>query len=202
MDAEQAARDADIADKRRKLIVGGVLSTIIMVLSMAEMVLIPLDFPGRLWLVALLATPVQFWVVGCDFYVSVWKALKNRTTNMDTLVVLGSSVAYFYSLAVLLLGLDTMHYHVYFESSAMIITLIVLGKYLEARAKGQAGEAIRKWWGCAPDLTHPARCGRVLKKWKCQWTPCWSTTLSSCGLAKNIRWTASSAMGAAQSTNR
>jgi Cu+-exporting ATPase len=146
VDAEQAARNADIADKRRKLIVGGVLSAIIMVLSMAEMVGIPLDFPGRLWLVALLATPVQFWVGG-DFYVSAWKALKNRTTNMDTLVVLGSSVAYFYSLAVLLLRLDPMHYHVYFESSAMIITLIVLGKYLEARAKGQAGEAIHKLLG-------------------------------------------------------
>lgn len=146
VDAEQAARNADIADKRRKLIVGGVLSAIIMVLSMAEMVGIPLDFPGRLWLVALLATPVQF-LVGGDFYVSAWKALKNRTTNMDTLVVLGSSVAYFYSLAVLLLGLDPMHYHVYFESSAMIITLIVLGKYLEARAKGRAGEAIRKLLG-------------------------------------------------------
>ena len=146
VDAEQAARNADLADKRRKLIVGGVLSAIIMVLSMAEMVGIPLDFPGRLWLVALLATPVQFWVGG-DFYVSAWKALKNRTTNMDTLVVLGSSVAYFYSLAVLLLGLDPMHYHVYFESAAMIITLIILGKYLEARAKGQAGEAIRKLLG-------------------------------------------------------
>ncbi len=145
-DAEQMARAAEIGDKRRKLIVGAVLSSIIMVLSMAEMVGIPLDFPGRLWLVAALTTPVQFWV-GRDFYVGAWKALKNRTANMDTLVALGSSVAYFYSLAVLLLGLDPMHYHVYFEAAAMIITLITVGKYLEARAKGQAGEAIRKLLG-------------------------------------------------------
>lgn len=146
VDAEQAARAADLADKRRKLIVGAVLTVIIMALSLGEMVGIPLDFPGRLWLIALLTVPVQFWV-GRDFYVGAWKAAKNRTTNMDTLVALGSSVAFFFSLAVLLLGLDPMHYHVYFEASATIITLIILGKYLEARAKGQAGEAIRKLLG-------------------------------------------------------
>ena len=145
-DAEQAARNAEIADKRRKVIVGAVLSTIIMILSMAEMVGIPLDFPGRLWLVAALTTVVQVYL-GKDYYVSAWKALKNRTANMDTLVALGSSVAYFYSLAILVLGLDPMHYHVYFESAAMILTLITVGKYLEARGKGQTGEAIRKLLG-------------------------------------------------------
>jgi Cu+-exporting ATPase len=145
-DAEQAARNAEIADKKRKLTVGAVLTTIIMVLSMAEMVGIPLDFPGRLWLVAGLTAIVQFYV-GWDYYVSAWKALKNRTANMDTLVALGSSVAFFFSLAVLLLGLDPMHYHVYFESAAMILTLITAGKFLEARAKGQTGDAIRKLLG-------------------------------------------------------
>ena len=146
VDAEQAARNAEIADKRRKLTVGAVLSTIIMVLSMAEMVGIPLDFPGRLWLVAGLTAIVQFYV-GWDYYVSAWKALKNRTSNMDTLVALGSSVAFFYSLAVLVLGLDPMHYHVYFESAAVILTLITAGKFMEARAKGQTGDAIRKLLG-------------------------------------------------------
>ena len=66
---------------------------------------------------------------------------------MDTLVALGSSVAFFYSLAVLALRLDPMHFHVYFESAAMILTLITLGKYLEARGKGQTGDAIRKLLG-------------------------------------------------------
>ena len=117
-----------------------------MILSMAEMVGIPLDFPGRLWLVAGLTTVVQVYL-GKDYYVSAWKALKNRTANMDTLVALGSSVAYFYSLAILVLGLDPMHYHVYFESAAMILTLITVGKYLEAAGKGQTGEAIRKLLG-------------------------------------------------------
>jgi Cu+-exporting ATPase len=146
LDAEQAARNAEIADKRRKVIVGAVLSTIIMILSMAEMVGIPLDFPGRLWLVAALTTVVQVYL-GKDYYVSAWKALQNRTANMDTLVAMGSSVAYFYSLAILLLRLDPMHYHVYFESAAMILTLITVGKFLEARAKGQTGEAIRQLLG-------------------------------------------------------
>ena len=146
VDAEQAARNAEIADKRRKVIVGAVLSTIIMILSMAEMVGIPLDFPGRLWLVAGLTAIVQVYL-GKDYYVSAWKALKNRTANMDTLVALGSSVAFFYSLAILVLGLDPMHYHVYFESAAMILTLITVGKYLEARGKGQTGDAIRKLLG-------------------------------------------------------
>ena len=146
VDAEQAARNAEIAEKRRKLIVGAVLGTIIMVLSMAEMVGLPLDFPGRLWLVAGLTAIVQFYV-GWDYYVSAWKALKNRTANMDTLVALGSSVAFFYSLAVLVLGLDPMYYNVYFESAAVILTLITAGKYMEARAKGQTGDAIRKLLG-------------------------------------------------------
>ncbi|MFN8442188.1 MAG: heavy metal translocating P-type ATPase [Caldilineaceae bacterium] len=158
VDAEQAARNAEIADKRRKLTIGAILSAIIMALSMGEMIGgsigQALDFPGRLWLVAALTTPVQFWI-GKDFFVSAWKALKNRTSNMDTLVALGSSVAFFYSLALLLIDLffpsphaaHGMKPHVYFESAATIITLIILGKYLEARAKGQTGEAIRKLIG-------------------------------------------------------
>ena len=146
IDAEQAARNAEIADKKRKVIVGAVLSTMIMILSMAEMVGLPLDFPGRLWIVAALTTIVQVYL-GKDYYVSAWKALQNRTANMDTLVAMGSTVAYVYSLAILILGLDPMHYHVYFESAAMILTLITVGKYLEARGKGQTGEAIRKLLG-------------------------------------------------------
>ncbi|MBP7964355.1 MAG: copper-translocating P-type ATPase [Caldilineaceae bacterium] len=142
VDAEQAAREADIRDKRNKLIVGAILSAVIMTLSMGHMVGLNIHFPGQLWVVAALTVPVQFWV-GRDYFTSAWKAAKNRTSNMDTLVALGSSVAFFYSLGVLILGLDTMRYPVYFESAAMIITFIIVGKYLEAKAKGQAGAAIR-----------------------------------------------------------
>mgnify|MGYP000001380258 CR=1 FL=1 len=144
-----------------------VLSAIVMILSMAEMVGIPLDFPGRLWLVAALTTPVQFWV-GRDFYLGAWNALKNRTTNMDTLVALGSSVAYFYSLVVLVLGLDPMHYHVYFESAAMIITLIIVGKYLEVRAKGPARPFASCWVyvPAPPESCAAAANARKRSKWR------------------------------------
>jgi len=161
-DAEQRARAAEIADKRRKLTVGAVLSVVIMVLSMAEMVGIPLDFPGRLWLIAGLTAIVQVYV-GKDYYVSAWKALKNHTANMDTLVALGSSVAFFYSLAVLMLRLDPMHYHVYFESAAMILTLITAGKFLEVRAKGQTGDAIRKLLGLRAKTARIVRGGAEIE---------------------------------------
>jgi len=99
------------------------------------------------WVMLIFATPVQFWV-GAQYYKSMWASLKNRLANMDTLIAIGTSVAYFFSLAVLLfeeqliqLGIEP---HVYFEVSATIITLILLGKYLEKRARGQASSAIRK----------------------------------------------------------
>ena len=96
------------------------------------------------WLFLVLATPVQFYT-GWDYYVGAYKRLKNKTANMDVLIALGSSVAYVYSLAILLLpGLGG---HVYFETSAVIITLIKFGKLLEARTKGKTGGAIKKLIG-------------------------------------------------------
>ena len=92
------------------------------------------------WLLFALATPVQFYV-GRQYYVGAYKSLRNGSANMDVLVALGSSVAYFYSVIIML---DLLPGHVYFETSAVIITLIILGKYLEARAKGRTSEAIKK----------------------------------------------------------
>jgi Cu+-exporting ATPase len=140
-DAELKARTAELDDRKRRLTVGVVLSTIIMVLSMGhDFGLIP-HFPGYGWLLLFLTIPVQFWV-GWPFLSSAWKAAtKAHTANMDTLVSMGSLAAFTYSVVVLVLGLDA---HLYFESAAVIITLIMVGKYLEARAKTQAGDAIRK----------------------------------------------------------
>ncbi|PTX58921.1 Cu+-exporting ATPase [Melghirimyces profundicolus] len=87
----------------------------------------------------LLATPVQFYA-GWRFYRGAWKSLKHGSANMDVLVALGTSAAYFYSLYILLTGGNAL----YFETAAIIITLILLGKLLEARAKGRTSEAIRK----------------------------------------------------------
>jgi cation transport ATPase len=80
-----------------------------------------------------------------------WRAARNRSTNMDTSVALGSSVAFFYRLAVLLLGLDPMSCPVYFESAAMIIPLVMVGKFLESRARRDAGDAVRALVARQPD---------------------------------------------------
>ncbi len=148
-DAEQVAREAEIRHQERRLLVGVVFSLPLFLLSMAR------DFnllghwahdPWVNYLFWALATPVQFYV-GWDYYVGAFKALRNRSANMDVLVALGSSVAYFYSIPIML-GL--LPGHVYFETSAVIITLIVTGKLLEARAKGRTSEAIKKLMGLSP----------------------------------------------------
>lgn len=90
-----------------------------------------------------LATPVQF-IAGHQFYIGTYYALRNRRANMDTLIALGSSAAYFYSVVVVFLpDLIPLHPHTYFDTSAMIISLILFGKYLEAKAKGRTSQAIR-----------------------------------------------------------
>ncbi len=149
-DVEQRARRAEIAEQTRKFIIGLVFTLPLFLWSMGR------DF-GLLgawshalwvnWAFWALATPVQFYT-GWDYYTGGWKSLKNRSANMDVLVAMGSSVAYFYSLAVLLY--PALGSHVYFETSAVIITLIKLGKMLEARAKGKTGNAIRKLMGLRP----------------------------------------------------
>ncbi len=149
-DAEQAARNAEIKDQTRKFAIGVLFAFPLFVLSMMR------DFnligpwshmPWVNWLFFALATPVQFYT-GWDYYVGGFKSLKNKSANMDVLVAMGSSVAYFYSLSVLLFPF--IGKHVYFETSAVIITLIKLGKMLEARTKGKTGGAIRKLIGLQP----------------------------------------------------
>jgi Cu+-exporting ATPase len=149
-DAEQMARDAEIKDQTRKFAVGVVFALPLFVLSMAR------DF-GLIgawshaawvnWFFWILATPVQFYT-GKDYYSGGFKSLVNKSANMDVLVALGSSVAYFYSAAVVLF--PQLGAHVYFETSAVIITLIKLGKMLESRTKGKTGGAIRKLIGLRP----------------------------------------------------
>lgn len=153
-DAELAARERDMRTQLRKLYWSVPLALIIAVLSMGvDLMLLP-DFPGRRLLLLALAVPVQF-IIGWQFYRGAWKSLRNRTANMDVLVALGTSAAFLYSLATTfwLAG------PVYYDSAAVIITLIVLGKYLEARAKGRTSEAIRKLMGLAPRTARVVRDG-------------------------------------------
>ncbi len=100
------------------------------------------------WVQLALATPVQF-IVGKQFYVGAFKALKNMSANMDVLVALGTSAAYFYSLYLSIESIGTNAHMVslYFETSAVLITLIILGKLFEAKAKGRSSEAIKKLMG-------------------------------------------------------
>jgi Cu+-exporting ATPase len=167
-DAERVARQKEIERQTRFLIVGILFSLPLFLLSMfrdfnllGEWAMAPW-VNGLMWA---LATPVQFYV-GWQYYVGGYKALRNGSANMDVLVALGSSVAYVFSVAVTVLDLlappvaegmagmaaetsasAVLGHHVYFETAAVIITLIVLGKLLEARAKGQTSEAIKKLMG-------------------------------------------------------
>lgn len=144
VDAEALAHEREIAHQRKLLITGIIFTVPLFILSMAnDLGFLPLSIQESSWLnwvMLALATPVQFYV-GRDYYVGAYKSLRNRSANMDVLIALGSSVAYFYSLIV---TLGFLNGHVYFETSAMIITLIRLGKYLEARAKGRTSEAVKK----------------------------------------------------------
>ncbi len=150
-DAELQARRREIADQTRKFAVGAIFALPLFVLSMARDFGLTGAWSHAVWvnwLFFALATPVQFYT-GWDYYVGGIKSLRNASANMDVLVAMGSSVAYAYSLVVLLA--PALGDHVYFETSAVIITLIKLGKMLEARTKGRTGSAIRKLMGLRPD---------------------------------------------------
>jgi P-type Cu+ transporter len=146
-DAERLAREAEIARQRHLLIVGLIFTIPLFFLAMLrDLGFLPMSIahsPWVNWIMFALATPVQFYV-GWDYYVGAYKALRNRSTNMDVLIAMGSSAAYFYSIPI---TLGLIPGHVYYETAAVIITLIRLGKYLEARARGQTSEAIKKLMG-------------------------------------------------------
>ncbi|MBU0457457.1 MAG: heavy metal translocating P-type ATPase [Nanoarchaeota archaeon] len=115
--------------------------------------------PFQDYIMWLLATPVQFYI-GKQFYQGTWAALKNKTANMDTLIAMGTSAAYFYSVYVILFATQG---HQYFEAAAVLITLVVLGKYLEAVAKGKTSEAISKLMKIGAKTATVIRKGKEIK---------------------------------------
>ena len=157
-DAEAKAREDEINEQYRLLVIGLIFTVPLFLFAMGrDFGLLPAAFyematmegmsvapaPWTNWLMLALALPVQFYV-GWQYYVGAFKALRNKSANMDVLIVMGSSAAFFYSLPItfgLLMG------HVYYETAAVIITLIKLGKFLEARAKGRTSDAIKKMMG-------------------------------------------------------
>jgi Cu+-exporting ATPase len=136
----------------RHVILAAILSLPLVLPMLLSPFGIAAEVPG--WVQLILATPVQFWL-GARFYRAGWKALLARTGNMDLLVAIGTSAAYGLSLYQLLVppmmmpGMPTTHY--YFEASAVVITLVLLGKWLEGRAKRQTGEAIRALMALRPE---------------------------------------------------
>ncbi len=156
-DVEAVAREEEIRRQRRLLFVGLIFTIPTFVLSMGmDLGLLP-RFAWSKYVLLALATPVQFYV-GRQFYRGMWKSLKLLTAGMDTLIALGSSAAYFYSLAATFL----IGGHVYYETAAMIITLIILGKYLEAKAKGQTSAAIKRLMGLRAKTARVIRDGQEM----------------------------------------
>lgn len=153
-DAEQQARQAENRALVRKVWVGGIVSTVLVIGSLPMMTGLSIPFipmwMHNPWLQLVLATPVLFWC-GASFFINAWKALKRHTATMDTLVAIGTGTAYLYSLfPTFLPGFFTgrgLPPDVYYEAAVVIITLILLGRLLENRAKGQTSEAIRKLIG-------------------------------------------------------
>ena len=131
------------------------LSLPLMAPMLASLIGADVMLPG--WLQLLLATPVQFWL-GARFYRAGWKALLDRSGNMDLLVALGTSAAFGLSLY-LMFGTHAHQPHLYFEASSVVITLVLLGKWLEARAKRQTTEAIRALQALRPDKARVIRNG-------------------------------------------
>ena len=105
-----------------------------------------------------LATPIQFYV-GRQFYTGAWTALKGFSANMDTLIAVGTSAAYFFSVYAVLFDPSLGQY---FETSAILITLVIFGKYLEAKAKGKTGDAIKKLMNISPKLAHVKETEKLL----------------------------------------
>ncbi len=155
-----------LASLRRRLIVAALL-TIPILAGLARMTVapfLPAILSEPLFQLAL-ATPVQFWA-GWPFYVGAWKALRHLTADMNTLIAVGTSAAYFYSLAAIVfpsffhaagIGMDAAGLPLYFDTAAAIVTLILLGRFLEARARVHTSDAIRRLIGLAP------RTARVLR---------------------------------------
>ncbi|MEK9135196.1 MAG: HAD-IC family P-type ATPase [Patescibacteria group bacterium] len=138
---EKQGKEKEISILRKKIAVGGILSALVFLGSFPEWFSFAPKILTNYFVLFLLTTPVQFWV-GWQFYSGLKILFKYRTADMNTLISIGTLAAYFYSVAVVFGFLDKSS--LYFDTSAIIITLILLGRYLELLAKGRASEAIKK----------------------------------------------------------
>ncbi|KKT91584.1 MAG: Copper/silver-translocating P-type ATPase [Candidatus Jorgensenbacteria bacterium GW2011_GWA2_45_13] len=166
LDKEKIERETQTKTIKRKLIVGGVLSVFIFLGSFPEWFLFLPQILSNNWILLILTTPVQFWV-GFQFYSGLKLLIKYRTADMNTLIAIGTLAAYFYSMAVTIFpsfftkgGIMPA---IYFDTSAIIIVLILLGKYFEVLMKGRASEAIKKLVGLQPKTAKVVRDGKEVE---------------------------------------
>lgn len=156
-------RQVEIKKQTRKFILSLILAlpllwTMVAHFSFTRFIWVP-DVLMNPWVQMALATPIQF-IIGWQFYEGAYKALRNKSANMDVLVALGTSAAYFYSVY---LAFSGQHEALYFETSAVLITLIILGKLFEARAKGRSSEAIKKLMGLQAKEATVIREGQAMR---------------------------------------
>ncbi len=156
VDEAEARRQRDLRQRRVRLLVGIALSTPVVVLSMFFMD----RFPGENFLLLALTTPVWAYV-GWDFHRTSWRVVRHFGANMDVLVSLGSTAAFLMSIAATFFP-SIVGGVTFYDTTALIITLIYLGKYLEARAKGQASAAIKRLAGLRANTAHAIRDGREI----------------------------------------
>jgi len=159
-DPERLIREKEYKKLKIKFIVGLVLGILIFLGSSRHWFPWIPSFLGNFYVLWVLATPVQFWI-GWQFYRGAWGAFKHRNADMNTLIAVGTSAAYLYSVTATLFPtfFETggIKPEVYFDTSALIIVLIILGRLLEARAKGQTSEAIKKLMGLQPKTARVIR---------------------------------------------
>jgi Cu+-exporting ATPase len=167
-DAVMAATRREIRALKNKVIFAGSIGLFMLLIAVSEFSggwsWMP-SFLGNHYLLWALATPVQFWA-GWQFYQGTWARLKHKGANMNTLIAVGTSAAYFYSVAAILFpgffATGGREASVYFDTAAIIIALILLGRFLEARAKGQTSEAIKKLIGMQAKTARVVRQGQEL----------------------------------------
>ncbi|MFA4815116.1 MAG: heavy metal translocating P-type ATPase [Candidatus Gracilibacteria bacterium] len=150
-EAEKKRAEKEIKGYKNKFLVALVLSA-----PMIYLMFLTFD-PIMGWASLILATPVQFWLGG-GFYRGMWSSLRMKTFNMDSLIAIGTSTAYFYSLYNFITGGEEL----YFEVAALLITFVLLGKWLEAKAKGNTGEAIQKLMGLQAKTARVLRDGEAV----------------------------------------
>jgi len=162
LDYEKNEREAEIKKTKALVIVSSILTFPLLLAMVLKVFKLPAGILEAPWFQILLATPVQF-IIGYRYYKGAWHNLKNMSANMDTLVALGTSAAYFYSLYnVFTKPMSEVHNYLYFEASAVVITLITLGKMLEAIAKGKTSEAIKKLMGLQAKTARVIRNGEEI----------------------------------------